>query len=288
MAQTPEWAASAVEELDCPTCDAPAGSPCRTRSGRTAIKYHIPRFLLVPALRDEHEVEVPADRGPGRPWRPGAGRPAQPIRIGYAYATPDDDLADQLTALRAARCRRILAEQVGIRVRTRPELDTAVGMAIGLHRTNPDRAVVLSVHDLTRFARGTSELVARSAALRDGGIGLELLTGALAGTHQPADVGVTLFTVLAQVGELERAHRRAKTVAGQQVAAAAGRRGGRPRVFDDELLALARALHEQGVPVPEIAARLTITTGKNAGRHPSIASVYRALADSPEPAAATK
>lgn len=34
-----------------------------------------------------------------------------------------------------------------------------------------------------------------------------------------------------------------------------------------------------GVPVPEIAAKLVIKTGKNAGKHPSVASVYRALAD---------
>jgi hypothetical protein len=35
----------------------------------------------------------------------------------------------------------------------------------------------------------------------------------------------------------------------------------------------------RGVPVPQIAAKLVIKTGKNAGKHPSVASVYRALAD---------
>lgn len=33
------------------------------------------------------------------------------------------------------------------------------------------------------------------------------------------------------------------------------------------------------MPVPEIAKKLMIKTGKNAGQHPSVASVYRALAD---------
>ncbi|MFI6182368.1 hypothetical protein ACIA8R_43050, partial [Nonomuraea sp. NPDC051191] len=33
------------------------------------------------------------------------------------------------------------------------------------------------------------------------------------------------------------------------------------------------------VPVPEIAAKLVIPAGKNKGRHPSLASVYRVLAD---------
>lgn len=50
-------------------CLTPAGSPCRTRSGTTAAKYHIARFMLVPALRDELTVPVPADRRTGRAWR---------------------------------------------------------------------------------------------------------------------------------------------------------------------------------------------------------------------------
>jgi hypothetical protein len=33
------------------------------------------------------------------------------------------------------------------------------------------------------------------------------------------------------------------------------------------------------VPVREIAAKLVIKTGKNAGKHTSVLSVYRALAD---------
>ncbi|MFE5110626.1 hypothetical protein [Streptomyces sp. NPDC056663] len=36
------------------------------------------------------------------------------------------------------------------------------------------------------------------------------------------------------------------------------------------------------VPVPEIAKKLTIKTGKNAGQHPSVASIYRALAEAGE------
>lgn len=33
------------------------------------------------------------------------------------------------------------------------------------------------------------------------------------------------------------------------------------------------------MPVPEIAAKLTIKSGKNAAAHPSLASLYRALAE---------
>ncbi|WP_223190834.1 hypothetical protein [Nonomuraea terrae] len=53
-------------------------------------------------------------------------------------------------------------------------------------------------------------------------------------------------------------------------------------MFDDDMLAYARALRERGVPVPDIAAKLVIPSGKNKGRHPSVASVYRMLAESGE------
>lgn len=62
-------------------------------------------------------------------------------------------------------------------------------------------------------------------------------------------------------------------------AASGGPGGGRPKVIDEEMLARARELRAEGVPVAEIAARLTIRTGKNAGKAPSVASLYRALAD---------
>ncbi|WP_308168103.1 recombinase family protein [Nonomuraea sp. NEAU-A123] len=41
----------------------------------------------------------------------------------------------------------------------------------------------------------------------------------------------------------------------------------------------ARALRDKGTPMPDIFKKLTIKTGKNAGDHPSVASLYRALAD---------
>jgi hypothetical protein len=54
-------------------------------------------------------------------------------------------------------------------------------------------------------------------------------------------------------------------------------------VFDEVMLAMARRLYNEGVPVPVIAQRLVISTGKNAGRHPSLASVYRALSEPDAP-----
>ena len=93
MELTPDQAAAAVERHDCPACGAPAGSACRTRGGKTTAKYHTPRFILLPALREDLEVRVPEDRGPGRAWKPGPApaarrrRPIPPTRSGSG--TPD-------------------------------------------------------------------------------------------------------------------------------------------------------------------------------------------------------
>lgn len=51
------------------------------------------------------------------------------------------------------------------------------------------------------------------------------------------------------------------------------------------MLTFAVALRDKGVPVPEIAKKLTIRAGKNEGRHPSVASLYRALAEAEAAAA---
>ncbi|MGW7331419.1 hypothetical protein ACWGIU_23100 [Streptomyces sp. NPDC054840] len=55
------------------------------------------------------------------------------------------------------------------------------------------------------------------------------------------------------------------------------------RVIDDDMLTFAVALKDKVVPVPEIAKKLTIKTGKNPGKNPSVASMYRALAEAKRP-----
>ena len=45
------------------------------------------------------------------------------------------------------------------------------------------------------------------------------------------------------------------------------------------MLLFAQALKDKGTPVPGIARKLIIKSGKNTGQHPSVASVYRAFAE---------
>ncbi|WP_442807021.1 zinc finger domain-containing protein [Streptomyces sp. NBC_01294] len=83
-------AALAVERHDCPNCEAPAGSACRTRGGKTAAKYHTLRFVLVPALRAPRGTGDPRTRRPAP--RPGveAGPGARcRARAPHRAAAPD-------------------------------------------------------------------------------------------------------------------------------------------------------------------------------------------------------
>ncbi|CAL9667991.1 hypothetical protein SUDANB176_07322 [Streptomyces sp. enrichment culture] len=290
MDLTPDQAVIAVERNDCPKCEAPAGSACRTRGGKTATKYHTARFILVPALREELDVLVPEDRGPGRPWKQGppveaapAAPAAKPIRIGYARcSTAQQELQSQLDALTHAKCKRIFHEKISTRVKTLPKLEAALKLAYDIKEAAPDQEVILTVHELKRLARNAAELMTLSNQLQRAGVQLELLTGPLTGVYDPDGMGAMFFAVLAVAAQLDRNYIREKTLEGQVAAATKGNHGGRPKVIDDDMLLFARALKDRGVPVPEIVKKLTIKTGKNAGQHPSVASVYRALADAEE------
>jgi DNA invertase Pin-like site-specific DNA recombinase len=284
---TTDQAAIAVERNDCPKCEAPAGSPCRTRGGKTATKYHTARFIRVSALHEELDVVVPDDRGPGRPWVPGPRiepateeSAAKPIRIGYARcSTAQQELRSQLDALQAAHCKRIFSEKISTRVKVRPELQQALKLAYDIREAAPEQEVILTVHELKRLARNATELMTLSGQLQAAGVQLELLTGPLTGIYDPNGMGAMFFAVLAAAAQIERNYIREKTLEGQQAAAAKGNHGGRPKVIDDDMLTFAIALKAKGTPVPEIAKKLPIKTGKNAGAHPSVASLYRALAE---------
>jgi DNA invertase Pin-like site-specific DNA recombinase len=92
-------------------------------------------------------------------------------------------------------------------------------------------------------------------------------------------MGAMFFAVLAVAGQIERNYIREKTLEGQIIAAAKGNHGGRPKVIDDDSLTFALALKDKGVPVPNIAKKLTIKTGKNAGKSPSVTSANHGSID---------
>ncbi|MFD3676860.1 recombinase family protein [Streptomyces sp. NPDC058613] len=217
-----------------------------------------------------------------------APRTERPVRIGYARtSTARQELASQHEALHRAECHKVFKEQISTRVKIRPELEKALALAHQFKEAAPETPVILTVHELKRLARNAAELMTLSAELQAGGIQLELLTGPLTGIYDPNGMGAMFFAVLAVAGQIERNYIREKTLEGQVIAASKGNHGGRPKVIDDDMLTFAVALKDKGVPVPvpEIAKKLTIKVGKNAGKSPSVASLYRALAEAEAAAA---
>ncbi len=208
-----------------------------------------------------------------------APRTERPVRIGYARtSTARQEPASQLEALHRAECHKVFKEQISTRVKVRPELEKALALSHQFKEAAPETPVIFTVHELKRLARNAAELMTLSAELQADGIQLELPTGPPTGIHDPNGMGAMFFAVLAVAGQIERNHIREKTLEGQVIAASKGNHGGRPKGIDD-MLTFAVALKDKGVPVPEIAKKLTIKTGKNAGRSPSVASLYRALAE---------
>jgi len=278
-----------VEADGCPmsSCVAPAGSPCRTGRGKVAAQYHTARFRRVPHLAKALAVPVPALRRPGSAWtelpRPPAADavPAGHVRIGYARAsTVRQSLDTQADSLRAAGVTRMFAEKISTRAVTRPELDRAVALARELRASGV--AVALVVHEHKRLGRGI-ELAALAEQLKAAGIGLEFLTGELAGSHDPAGI---VFTVLAALSGMEREYIRDRTLEGHESARARGKTIGGAAVTDDAMLAVALHLRGQELSLRDIAARLVISAGKKKGQHPSPATVMRMLRDHDEKAAA--
>jgi DNA invertase Pin-like site-specific DNA recombinase len=200
---------------------------------------------------------------------------------------PDGVARTTADALARAKCKRVFSEKISTRVKIRPKLEEALKLAYDIREAAPDQEVILTVHELKRLARNAAELMTLSSQLQGAGVQLELLTGPLTGIYDPNGMGAMFFAVLAAAAQIERNYIREKTLEGQQAAAAKGNRGGRPKVIDDDSLLFARALKDKGVPVPEIAKKLTIKTGKNAGKSPSVASLYRALAEAEQAEAPT-
>ncbi|MFH8582527.1 recombinase family protein [Streptomyces zaomyceticus] len=280
-----------VEAHDCPmsACAAPAGSPCRTTKGRVAVQYHTARFRLVPSLAKTLNVPVPPMRKPGTVWvelpRPaGAGpEPTGHVRIGYARAsTARQSLDTQLDSLAAAGIGQgqIFAEKISTRATQRPKLDEAIALARQL-RTSGVR-VTLVVHEHKRLGRGL-ELATLAEDLKAADVGLEFLTGELQGSHDPSGI---VFTVLAALSGMEREYIRDRTLEGHESARKRGKSIGGASVTDDDMLAMALHLRDQGMSLREIAGRLVITKGAKKGQHPSAPTVMRMLREHDEQVAA--
>ncbi|MFF4709616.1 recombinase family protein [Streptomyces sp. NPDC001297] len=273
QAQAEEAARAAlVEQQECPRCEVPPGSPCRTRNGTVATVYHSVRYDNVGALRSGPPIRTPKDRAPGKAWRPGAPLDTAPPpvdragdRIGYGrVSTRGQDLETQERLLRAAGCiEPLYVETISTRQPDRPKYAAALAAL----RPND----ILTVTMLDRLGRNTVELITSAQDIEHRGNRLEILQGPLAGVYDPRGAGKILFAMFAAFAEAEREFIRDRSLEGLETASANGRFGGRPRALDDDALAVARDRLRRTPPQSITAIARDLGVGRS--------TLYRALSD---------
>ncbi|MEV8529758.1 recombinase family protein [Streptomyces sp. NPDC052000] len=243
---------------------------------------------------------APAEEGaagadPRRPWPGPALAPGTPppapvdpdlpsadIRLGYARcSTLGQELDSQLDALAGHGIPRdkIFSEKISTRVRVRPRFAEALRTAREVKAHAPHCRVIFTVYEMKRLGRDAAELTALADHLTAHGLVLEMLAGPLPGIYDPTGPGKLLFAFFAAMAETERENIRESTPEGLDTAARKGKHGGRPPVITDDMLHPVLRRRAGGGSVEQIQPDLIIPTGKRKGQNPSVASIYRALAE---------
>ena len=170
--------------------------------------------------------------------------------IGYArVSTSDQNLELQLDALKEAGCRRVFEETASGANKARPQLRDALDFL------RPGDTLV--VWKLDRLARSVQQLIEVIEQLHKRGCGFKSLTEAIDTTTAG---GRLIFHIFGALAEFERSIIRERTMAGLDAARARGRKGGRPRLMNEDSLIVAQALLRDGVlTVKDIAKQIGVS-----------------------------
>ena len=164
-------------------------------------------------------------------------------------------------------------------MRVRPKFEAALAACRQIKAHAPHCRVILTVYEMKRLGRDSAELTALADHLTAHGVALEMLAGPLTRIYDPTGTGRVLFAFFAAMAETERENIRQATLEGLNAAARKGHHGGRPPVITDDMLHTVLRRRGLGESVESIRPDLIISTGKRKGRTPSLASIYRALAE---------
>lgn len=171
------------------------------------------------------------------------------MQIGYTRVSTDDQSLDlQRDALQKAGCDRSFGDQASGAKALRPGLDTALDYA------RPGDT--LTVWRLDRLGRSLKDLIEIVAELDERRIGLRSLHEAI---DTSSSSGKLVFHIFGALAEFEGKLIRERTHAGLEAARARGRKGGRPKVLDEDQRALAVRLYQRQHNIREICKLMGIS-----------------------------
>jgi Enterobacteriaceae phage serine recombinase len=179
------------------------------------------------------------------------------MKIGYTRVSTDDQNPDlQLSALKAAGCKRIFADTVSGASRKRPQLVKCLASL----KTGD----VLMVWKLDRLGRSLHDLITLLDSLKEQGVKFRSLTEAI-DTETPT--GRAMWQMVGVLAELERSLIRERTRAGRSAAKARGVKMGPKFKLSPQQVSHVRKLIEQGEHPNAVASSLNV----------SRSTIYRAL-----------
>ena len=178
------------------------------------------------------------------------------MELGYArVSTAKQDLDRQVDALRQVgiAAERIYVDKKSGATTDRPGLTAALAYA--------RKGDVIVVHTLDRLGRTVRDTLNLIHDLAERGVGVRNLADPIkVDSTNPNDPMAQLAVVLlALFGQMERTYTLERAAHARSVAAAKGRRIGRPSVVDPDKLAYAAHLRESGHTMAEIVAKTGIT-----------------------------
>ncbi|HJN25503.1 MAG TPA: recombinase family protein [Rhodospirillales bacterium] len=152
--------------------------------------------------------------------------------VGYArVSTMDQNPALQMDALRTVGCEKIFMEKASGSHRDRPQLKAALDFL--------REGDTLVVWKLSRLARSLTQVIKTATDIDERGIALKVLTQSI-DTNTPE--GRLFFHMTAAFDEFQRELIVENTRAGLKAANKRGRRGGRPKVMNEQTIKHAEAM----------------------------------------------
>ncbi len=165
-------------------------------------------------------------------------------------STSKQEVARQHDALREVRCVKVFEEKISgkLRIADRP------GMQAALDYMRPGD--MLTVQEADRLGRNLLEGLIVLTELFEAGIAVKILEGIAAGEHTERSLILDLALALAEDRRRDIAR---KTRNGLDAAARRGRKGGRPRVVDEDKRRAILARRSEGQSLREIARGVGIS-----------------------------